>query len=88
MFKNTFTSINIPHLPYLAIGGKNWSYYNLYTCMVHTPLAKACRFSPLSMAYTWYLLLVSSAHEFCKQFGPRSGPTERQHGHDPNCLTL
>ena len=28
---------------------------------------------------------MSSAHDFCKQIGPRSGPTKRQ---DPNCLAL
>ena len=34
-------------------------------------------------------LLVSSADNLCKQFGPRSGPAKRiGQDLDPNCLTL
>ena len=33
-------------------------------------------------------LLVPSADKLCKQFGPRSGPTNRRPDLDPNSLTL
>ena len=33
-------------------------------------------------------VLVSSADNLCKQFGPRSGPTNVGPDLDPNCLTL
>ena len=32
-------------------------------------------------------LLVLSADDLCKQFGPRSGPTNDRSDLDPNCLT-
>ena len=39
------------------------------------------------VALTLYLL-VSSADNLCKQFGPRSGPTKCRADLDSNCLTL
>ena len=35
-----------------------------------------------------HCLLVSSAHNLCKQIGPRSGQTNVRPARDPICLTL
>ena len=50
-------------------------------------MAHDCMLDGLASPLALYLQ-VSSADYFCKQFGPRSGPTNVGPDLDPNCLTI
>ena len=88
--------VSVDTASHQSFGDLNQIYFHLLKIVSGSPQVQYAKYNklsnqqddsnliPINISLT-LSLLVSSAHELCKQFGPRSGPAKRL---EPNRLAL